>query len=56
MLVTSGQIDYEFQHLLGKLKVRDPNLYLRLKDIKSLKLHPMFKRIKGDVADWEIVG
>lgn len=56
ILVTSGQIDYEFQHLLSKLKVRDPNLYLRLKDIKSLKLHPMFKRIKGDVADWEIVG
>ncbi len=55
ILVTNGQLEYEFQHLLSKLQLRDPNLYRRLKDIKSPKLHPLFKRVKGDVADWEIV-
>ena len=31
ILVTSGQIEYEFQHLLGKLQTRNPKLHEKLK-------------------------
>ena len=51
--VTGGQIDYEFQHLLGKLKIRDPDLYECIAARKRIKLHPLFIRTRGSVADWE---
>ena len=53
MPVTNGQIVYEFNHLLKKLKVRNPTLYEQLKSVKKIGLHPMFKEIIGDVEDWE---
>jgi len=55
ILVNSGQIEYEFKHLLSKLKKREPNLYNKLKNTKSIKLHPLFTREKGAVEKWEIV-
>jgi len=51
--VTKGQLDYEFRHLLGKLKKRDPELYIRLNTIKKIEHHPMFNEVNGDVEDWE---
>ena len=53
--VTGGQIEYEFKHLLGKLKERDLNLYKQLKVIKRIKVHPTFKKVSGNVEDWEIL-
>jgi len=53
--VTNLQIKYEFDHLLKKLKIRDENLYNKFKNIKKIELHPMFKKIKGEIAEWEIV-
>ncbi len=53
MLVSSGQLEYEFEHLLGKLKTRDPNIYTQLKKIEVIKSHPLFERIKGGVEEWE---
>ncbi len=53
--VTEGQIEYEFAHLLLKLKVRDKKKYLELKNEASLKAHSLFKVIKGPIEDWEIV-
>jgi hypothetical protein len=54
VMVTSGQADFEFAHLLGKLKKRDPKLHNRLNRIKRIELHPKFKRIPGGVEDWEV--
>ena len=51
--VKSGQINYEFQHLLAKLKTRDQERYNRLKDEDNIKLNPLFKVIKGDIESWE---
>jgi hypothetical protein len=55
LLVTNGQVEYEFKHLLGKLKERDPDLYKQLKMINRIKVHPMLKKVSGDVEDWEII-
>ena len=53
--VTSGQLEYEFRHLLNKLKKRDPALYKKLKSTKKIKLHPLFILKKGEIEEWEIV-
>ena len=53
--VTSGQLEYEFTHLLGKLKKRDPELYNQLNKVKRIKPHPMFNKVSGDVEDWEVI-
>ena len=53
--VTRGQIEYETQHLLRKLKARDPDRYAKTVALPHLEAHPMFNVVHGDVADWEIV-
>jgi hypothetical protein len=54
ILVTSGQVAYEFKHLLEKLKERDPDLYKQLQLVNRIKVHPMFKKVSGNVEDWEM--
>lgn len=53
--VSSGQLDYEFKHLLSKLKTRDPDRYRQFSDITFPEPHPMFTVVDGDVEDWEII-
>jgi pyrimidine dimer DNA glycosylase len=53
--VTNGQLTYEFQHLSGKLKTRDAELYLKLIKIEKIECHPVFNVICGDMEDWEII-
>jgi hypothetical protein len=53
--VTCGQLEYEFTHLLGKLKERTPELYIKLNKVKRIELHPMFNKVSGDVEDWEAI-
>jgi hypothetical protein len=55
ILVNNGQVEYEFKHLLKKLKQREPDLYKKLHSVKIVKLHPLFKRKKGGIEEWEIV-
>lgn len=51
---TTGQLDYEWHHLLNKLEQRDPE---RFEDSRCLRPapHPLFVLIKGVVRDWERV-
>lgn len=53
--VTLGQAEYEFKHLLKKLKARDPDLFKRLNGVKRIKLHPLFTRVNGSVEKWEFI-
>ena len=53
IVVTSGQVEYEFKHLLGKLKKRDIMSYRRLKSIDAISVHPLFIKTTGSVEDWE---
>ena len=53
--VTTGQLNYEFKHLLEKLRKRDPTRYDQLFKITEIKLHPIFNKVTGDREDWEII-
>lgn len=53
--VTRGQVDYEKQHLLTKLKKRAPDLYQRFKTNTDLEVHPLFKVVGGEIEEWEIL-
>jgi len=51
--VTSGQIEYERHHLLGKLKKRDPDQYRNLALQKRIDPHQLFTVVPGPVEPWE---
>ena len=55
LTVTSGQIEFEIEHLKKKLKVRDEGKLKEINAVKTFAVHPLFKAVKGDVEDWEIV-
>ena len=45
--VTSGQIGFEKDHLLKKLKLRDINMYNKFVKLNEIEIHPLFKLIEG---------
>ncbi|AFZ70079.1 hypothetical protein Calag_0300 [Caldisphaera lagunensis DSM 15908] len=55
LLVTNKQVEYEFDHLLKKLKSRDINKYEEIKDIKMIEVHPIFQIVEGEIESWERV-
>ena len=52
--LTHGQLAYEASNLLSKLKVRNPEKYLALKNLTTVDHHPIFKLKKGGIEEWEI--
>ncbi|MDG6220394.1 MAG: pyrimidine dimer DNA glycosylase/endonuclease V [Candidatus Thermoplasmatota archaeon] len=55
ILVTNGQLEYEFNHLLSKLKDRDLERYQELKKMEDIQTHPLFTAVEGKVEEWEKV-
>ena len=53
IVVTSGQVAFELQHLKRKLRARHPMGYRALLRIKEPAAHPLFVIKPGDIADWE---
>jgi hypothetical protein len=53
LIVTSGQMAYEWAHLLSKLKVRSPALYSKWRVAEAPDAHPMFTVRAGEVEPWE---
>ena len=53
--VSAGQVEYEFSHLLAKLRSRDPDRFHSSRKTKRIRLHPMFRRRRGPVESWEIL-
>lgn len=53
--VSSGQLRYEFDHLLRKLEQRAPEKRELLLRLKTIQQHPLFHRVKGGMADWEVL-
>lgn len=53
--VTRGQMEYEFRHLLDKLKVRDPKKYEEIRETAQLEPHPLFHVVDGGVEAWEVI-
>jgi hypothetical protein len=55
IVVTTGQIHHEWQHLLAKLAVRSPALFEQWRLLELPMCHPLFHRSAGPVASWERV-
>ncbi|HAS86671.1 MAG TPA: pyrimidine dimer DNA glycosylase/endonuclease V [Candidatus Competibacter sp.] len=49
-----GQIEYEWDHLRAKLKLRAPDWLAGLRSVELPEIHPLFHRIPGGIAAWEI--
>jgi hypothetical protein len=50
---TQGQIAYEWQHLMRKLKARNPQHHDRWRTVKAPEAHPLFALRAGEVEPWE---
>jgi hypothetical protein len=53
LTVTTGQLAYEWAHLMAKLKARNPGLHRKWQDAEAPEAHPMFRVCVGDVEPWE---
>lgn len=55
ILVTQGQVDYEWEHLKAKLSARSPVWLARFESQLRPRIHPIFRSVPGGVAQWEVV-
>lgn len=53
LLLPDKQLEYEFHHLLNKLRKRSPLQYSLLYQTTTIFPHPLFQVIRGDVSIWE---
>lgn len=51
--VTSGQLEYEWNHLMEKLHTRSPETYQMWRKTKFPEAHPLMEVYPGDVEPWE---
>ena len=51
--VTTGQVEYEWRHLLRKLAIRNPALHERWRMSPAPQCHPLFSPRAGAVESWE---
>jgi hypothetical protein len=50
---TQGQLAFEGQHLLSKLRARSPRLYRLRRRCEAFEPHPLFRIVSGGVEFWE---
>lgn len=50
---SAGQLHFEWEHLLAKLRRRSPERHLRLLDVLRPAPHPLFRLVPGPVRGWE---
>jgi Pyrimidine dimer DNA glycosylase len=53
--VTKGQLEYEWHHLVNKLKKRSPEWLAKIPPADLPDTHPIFEVVEGGIADWEVV-
>src|SRR5262245_55153543 len=53
IVTTTGQLDYEWRHLSGKLQLRNPCFLRDLPPRRRIEAHPLFRVVKGPVQPWE---
>ena len=53
IVVTRGQIQYEWRHLMAKLAMRDPEWRDRLERVVRPQPHPLFRIVRGGPEAWE---
>jgi hypothetical protein len=50
---TAGQVDYEWRHLMSKLRARSPFLHRKWCRVVAPESHPLFSIKRGAVEAWE---
>jgi hypothetical protein len=50
---TTGQLAFEWAHLLKKLQQRQPDRFEELKAVTRPAAHPLFRIVPGPVRGWE---
>jgi hypothetical protein len=53
LTVTRGQLDFEWQHLLRKLRRRSPAVWAGARKLAHPAPHPLFTVRAGPIASWE---
>jgi len=48
-----GQMDYEWAHLMRKLRRRSPRVHKRWSMMRRPEPHPLFRVRRGGIEDWE---
>jgi hypothetical protein len=51
--VTRGQLQYEWRHLMEKLRMRNPRWRANLEAVERPQQHPLFSVHRGPQAEWE---
>ncbi|MDO4770187.1 MAG: hypothetical protein Q4A11_07465 [Brachymonas sp.] len=51
--VTSGQLQYEWAHLMRKLQTRNPTLHEQWQTVQTPEAHPLFTVHNGPIEGWE---
>jgi hypothetical protein len=51
--VTRGQVEYEWTHLMKKLRARDPARHRQHRKLIRPAPHPIFRIVAGPIASWE---
>ncbi|USQ78855.1 pyrimidine dimer DNA glycosylase/endonuclease V [Ornithinimicrobium faecis] len=54
--VATGQVGYEWEHLMAKLARRSPEVGARWATTTNAQVHPLFVVVPGPVASWERPG
>ncbi len=53
LVATEGQLRFEWAHLLEKLRQRNPGWLKEVESVLRVEPHPLFKIVRGGVAEWE---
>jgi hypothetical protein len=53
LTVTQGQLNFELQHLMAKLRLRDPERHRQLRKLREITVHPSFTVVAGEIEPWE---
>lgn len=53
ILVTTGQVKYEYELIKFKLEKRDRAKLEEILSLKTVPIHPLFTETKGDIEIWE---
>ena len=51
--VTDKQINYEWQHFLTKIEIRDYQRFKKLQNLSAPEPHPLFTIVAGEIESWE---
>ena len=54
IVATRGQLEYEWAHLMYKLRDRSPSWFNGIHNISCHDPHPLFTIVPGTVSGWEI--